>query len=287
MKTYHTRSIHGRRWVWYSDNPVGAITYNGVRAYVFPFYTPKGALVIQECAGDHVHHQGLMVGQDAVNGENFWAMLHPNYPRNKQLLLQESTGIQDDGIVFDLYLDWVTEDGRPVIREQRIVRFSAHRLDDEMICHEAYVNSTLTAAHGPVEFGQTKEGGIGMRVNPLLETELGGVIRDSEGREGEAQVFDQCAAWIDVSGHIQGREAGVLMMPAPDTPRIPWFVRDYGIHLHSPRRHAPLLLRQGESVSGAVHFLAHDGLDEWSHLSKRERRNLLIQHVVANEDGKQ
>jgi len=246
-----------RRWVSHESTFLGAVSSNPSRVHVWPFLTPGGVDVVEECPADHVIHQGLLVGHDGVNGHNFWQMLDPRYPRNRQELVEEYVETDERGAQFRLVIDWKIESGEAILREERSVGFIRHS-----DCHDAFIRSTLIAAFGPVHFEQTKEGGIGMRVHPLLSAHFGGRIRDSEGRTGESEIFDNTARWIEVSGSVAGREAGILMAPANDEEPIPWFVRDYGIHMHSPRRHAPLHLEAGQSTSNAVRFLAHDGILE-------------------------
>ena len=95
----------------------------------------------------------------------------------------------------------------------------------------------------------------------LLATPLAVVkgrrMTDSEGRVGEAQVWGQQADWCAYSGEIDGRRAGVLMMPGPRNFRRSWFhARDYGLLEANPfGRNAftkgetsRVIVRDGESL---------------------------------------
>jgi hypothetical protein len=159
-----------------------------------------------------------------------------------------------------------------ILQEERQSRFEAHEN-----FHLVDVTTTWKADFGDLYFGQTKEGGLGMRVHPELETFWGGTIRSSTGKIGEKEIYDTLAEWIEVSGTVAGRDVGVVMMPHPSQPQIPWFVRNYGLHMHSPRRHAPLRVPAGESTSQRVGFAAYDGKSDgsqaghiWQHYQMRK-----------------
>ncbi len=255
MKTSYSITENGRRhWVLKDGMALGAIVANNLRAYVYPFCSPAGVNMVQDAPPDHPHHTGIMVGQDFLNGHNFWCLGNPKFPRNIQKIQEISADADESGATIQLSLCWVTEGSQSVMMEDRVLRFEQwgefNFLD---------VVTRWRAAFGPIHVEPTKEGGLGMRVHPHLETFWGGTIRSSEGCIGEKAVFDRNADWVEVSGQIEGRRAGIVMMPHPGQKRVPWFVRDYGIHLFSPFRSEALHLESGESMQLRVGFAAYDG----------------------------
>lgn len=259
MQSKYTFVENGRHWASFDKRLIGAIAVSAYKTYAYPFYTPAGVGVLQECPPDHTHHQGIMVGQDFVNGHNCWAINHANHPKNFQKQEEMSHTIDEAGVTVVQKLRWATADGQAVLGEERRTCFEARdgfNLID--------VTTTWKAIYGDLYFGQTKEGGLGMRVHPQLETFWGGKIRASTGQVGADKIYDSLAEWIEVSGAIEGREVGVVMMPHPTQKQIPWFVRDYGIHLHSPLRHAPMRLAAGGQFVLRVGFAAYDGKSDGS-----------------------
>lgn len=49
------------------------------------------------------------------------------------------------------------------------------------------------------------------------------------------------------------------MMPHPAQEQIPWFARDYGVHVYGPCRHAPRRIEAGQRWSLCAGFAAFDG----------------------------
>jgi hypothetical protein len=80
-------------------------------------------------------------------------------------------------------------------------------------------------------FGDQEEMGLGVRVNSAIRVRGGnGRIVNSDGKTNEGEVWGQPAQWGDYSGTIDGRRAGMLLMPHPQNFRSSWFhARDYGL----------------------------------------------------------
>jgi hypothetical protein len=51
---------------------IAAVSPGHNTLYVHPVMTPSGLLVTQERPADHLHHLGIFVGHERVNGHNFW-----------------------------------------------------------------------------------------------------------------------------------------------------------------------------------------------------------------------
>ena len=78
--------------------------------------------------------------------------------------------------------------------------------------------------------------GFGVRLNTPLTVEFGkGEIRNSEGGLNEEGTWGKQAKWCAASGVIDGRRAGVALMPDPANFRPSWFhSRDYGLIVANP-----------------------------------------------------
>jgi hypothetical protein len=256
---YHDQFELARHYALCGDRPLGAVNHTYIRAYVYPFYSPSGVIMLQECPPDHLHHQGIGVGQEHVNGHDFWAQLHPARVLNKQMGRLADIKPDADGISYTLDLNWASVNGQHVIAESRVCRFEAWETGNFL-----EVLTNFTADFGDVFFGQTKEGGLSLRVAQQLETSWGGTIRSSEGLMGGDKIFDTIADWIEISGKVGPNDVGIVHMPHPSMEKVPWFTRDYGLHNYGPFRHKSWKLPFGESFHWRVGFFAYDGVSDGS-----------------------
>ena len=86
-------------------------------------------------------------------------------------------------------------------------------------------------------FGDQEEMGLGIRLaTPIaVMSDEGGRILDSEGRRNGRAVWGKTADWCDYSGPIEGKFAGITIMPHPDNFRPCWWhARDYGFVAANP-----------------------------------------------------
>jgi hypothetical protein len=117
-------------------------------------------------------------------------------------------------------------------------------------------------------FGDQEEMGLGCRMATPLVVKNGGHIVNSDGLADEKQVWGQPADWCDYRGSIEGRPAGVLLMPDPKNFRRSWFhARDYGLLVANPFganafTKAPasrIPVTKGESLRLRFAILVHSG----------------------------
>jgi hypothetical protein len=147
----------------------------------------------------------------------------------------------------------------------------------------------LAASHGPVLFGDTKEGGMGIRTRTELQlkgnskqgaTAAKGQALNSEGVRG-GEVWGKRADWIDYWAEIDGRTVGVAFFDHPDNPRHPtwWHARDYGLisanpfGIHDFEKGKPadagnLEIPEGKSVTLRYRFIFHEGDAEKAGISR-------------------
>jgi hypothetical protein len=126
-------------------------------------------------------------------------------------------------------------------------------------------------------FGDQEEMGLGFRVATRLraqrDAEVGapggtGEIRDAEGRNNEAEVWGNSAAWCDYSGEMEALRVGMTIFCHPDNFRASWFhARDRGLLVANPFGRAAfhkgvpskVLVKPGESLRLRYGILVHSG----------------------------
>src|SRR3954470_3452728 len=186
-----------------------------VRPYFYPVRAADGTevtsdqLTAPDVNGkrpDHPHHRSLWVAHGDVNGADHWSFQQKPEPKQRHLRF---TKLDGDTMVEEL--EWETKGGDGVLlHETRPVRFFA--FDDGQRGIDLTV--ALTPADGRVTFGDTKEAGIcAVRVKKSISHKP--PLTNSRGQWGEKQVWGKPAEWCVLSGPVDGKTYGVVVLDHP------------------------------------------------------------------------
>jgi hypothetical protein len=183
---------------------------------------------------DHPHHKSLWLSHGDVNGEDFWT--------EKGRIIHErikSVDEQPRRVVITAENRWTDRHNKTVCTDTTQVCFSEFPGGTRAIDYDV----TIHASHGPVTFGDTKEGFMAVRVRPELQLtgdpkqgiHANGHAVNSRGIKDKA-VWGERAEWIDYYGQIEGQTMGLAIFDHPDNPRHPtyWHARDYGLVAANP-----------------------------------------------------
>lgn len=260
-----------------TNRVLAGVGHNPHRAWTFPLNTPRGLNVAQEYAFDHPFHNGVFVGQGNVRSAtrmaNFWAPA-PDWRQPDNPIFQSlgtlkygeapSVTVHDDGVALEYRTTWLDCDRTPLLDERRTIRI--RDLGDATACD---VTSAKTAAYGDVEFGKTKFGSIGLRVQPQLLPPLGGQIlaaSDGKLRRGLAdevasgKACDFVAYEADVAGLGRfGVCMTILANSASERRDGPWFIRDYGMAMFNPTVQEAVQCPKGATWTCGLRVAAYDG----------------------------
>ena len=286
MQQYQVQTNVSSHFVRAGNRILGAYGTNFWRSWVYPFYTPAGRTVVENFPFDHPFHNGIFVGQNPVKvGEregNFWAFpvkrSHDDHIMKKMGRMDPQgepvAVVTDAGVRFALKSIWRDEKEEPLLDEERTVTFRA--LSDATLCDMA---SRKTAAYGDVEFGKTKFGSIGARVEPRLLPPLGGQVigclggelrRGTADQVANGKACDAVAYESDVPGiGVYGICLMILDNSASPDRRSPWFIRDYGMAMFNATQNEGIALPAGGHWTAALRVVAYDGaltaakLDSW------------------------
>jgi len=207
------------------------------RPFFYPFRSPSGGLLTRmghPGASNHDHHRSVWFAHANVDGVDFWS--DNSAARIRQKLWQ----VYDDGdseAVMASLLGWYDGDGRERLEQQLVAALQP--LPDGEHALELQVALRPPRPGTAVELAQTNFGLLGVRVARSVSAHFGGgLISDSEGRRGEAEIFGQPARWVDYSGpvaHGQGPERqvgieGITYFDHPANHVYPnrWHVREDG-----------------------------------------------------------
>ncbi len=248
-----------------------------VKPYVFPLRAPGGHVVTALAPFDHKHHKGIWVGVEHVNGVNFWGGKYQQQdavdtaPAAERILNKSitTTANANGSLTVKLVNDWQGAGGKPIVVESTDVTIFPNRL--------MVYDIRLTAASEPVQFQDTKEGFLAIRVAPTMNGDTGGVIVNAAGDIGEEHCWGKTSPWVDYSGPVKDHPvkdkriiAGVALFDHPQN-KYPsrYHVRAYGLFSISPfgektyskgqSAEIPLKLQPGESFQVKYGLFPHLG----------------------------
>ena len=172
-------------------------------------------------------HPGIWMAFGDLSGTDIW--------RNKgrvvhERFVQQLTGGSDEG-GFAVRNRYETSDGQPICHE--VCRFQF------LVRPHGYLllwDSTFSS-DDEFYFGDQEEMGLGVRLATSIAvvSGQGGRILDSQGRRNGVAVWGKTADWCDYSGPVQGKFAGITIMPQRDNFRPCWWhARDYGFVAANP-----------------------------------------------------
>lgn len=189
---------------------------------------------------DHPHHISFWFTHGSINGLDFWTDKNDPDCRIKHLSFGEmktttekAGGIARDHASFIVNLAW-QQKNKVLLTETRLYSFT---ITDEALSIE--VQSTISAPHEDIIFGDTKEGSFALRLTPSLRVKgkvAKGHALNSEGDKDE-KIWGKRASWVAYYGpDSEGKEVTVAMFDHPKNLRYPtwWHARDYGLVAANP-----------------------------------------------------
>ena len=170
------------------------------RPYFHPLVGPTGASVVRDFpmvegvdgeTSDHPHHRGMWTAHGDVNGHDNWleglgkaSIRHSGFPR---LISGPVYGS------FDASAEWIDRWGSVALTDTRRVTVFNLGPDERLVEYAIRVS----ASHGQVTFGDTKEAGI---VSIRVASSMDGPTRDRPGGKGKIETADgsvgEAEAWV-------------------------------------------------------------------------------------------
>jgi hypothetical protein len=249
------------------------LIHTGPKPILWPIIGPTGAKMtrafpMEKVEGekqDHPHQRSLWFTHGDVNGVDFWSE-QPNHGsiRHREYLTVKGG---PDSAVIAARNDWLGPDEKKHCEDVRKLTFR-YGNDRRTIDFDI----TLKASNGPLTFGDTKEGSMGIRIPTVMDvnSKQGGKIVTSEGLT-DAAAWGKPAAWVDYQGPLDGQLVGIAILNHPSSFRYPtrWHVRDYGLFAANPfglkdfekndQLSGAYTVPAGESISLRYRFVFHLG----------------------------
>ena len=122
-------------------------------------------------------------------------------------------------------------------------------------------------------FGDQEESDLALSIASPLRVKGGnGRILNNRGEQNGAGKWGQNFGWIDYSGVVEGKRAGIMVIPHPENPRRCWsHSRDYGLLASNPFPKQPgeprepyitPKIKKGQSFKLAYTIIVHESDDE-------------------------
>lgn len=230
------------------------------RPFWFPLIGPAGRPLTRithpHDPNSHSHHKSIWIAHHDVNGLDFWS------DRTRTRIVHQEVVRYEDGpseAAMIVRNRWLDGEGKALLVEVRTARLRPLP-DGELLVD---IEIALRPAAGPVTFGKTPFGFLGVRVAKTMGVrDGGGRIRNSEGGENEKGVLWRRARWVQYTGPITAEaENGLTLMDHPANPRHPTYfhVRDDGWMGASFCYAEPFALRPGETLRLRYGLYAHKG----------------------------
>lgn len=235
--------------------------------YLWPVHAHGGVTVTRNWpmgtdepeSRDHPHHMSMWTSFGDVNGTDHW---HRAPIRTDRV----EAGSGDAFGWIRAYNSWLDRDGDVIVEEVREYVF----LDAPSTARTIDQTTTFIASNGDVTFGDDKEGFFGFRIRPSIQGNRAGLLTNSEGKQGESEVYGTPAPWMDYSGEIEGvGYRGIALMSHPSNFRLPaWHVRNYGLvgcnffamkNVAGMDEEGTHTLPAGESMTLRARYLVHSG----------------------------
>lgn len=264
-----------RRWLRHRGRSVLATTQGRQRAYIFPLYTPGGALVTTESPADHPHHNSVWVAADHVHCRfpssvadyedgtyNFYVNDTFQGRTPGRIVERSVSGMALDDETFRITqaIDWIgpvewgAPEGRRIAAETRITEVrcgpQAHIID---VC------SSIAAVEWDFTIGPTRHAWFGVRLAESMRAQEGGTLADADGRRGGEAITWAESTWLHACGPVAGGMAGIAILPDPGECWGGWFATDWGTIAVNPALGRQVLVTADRPHRFAMRLVVHDG----------------------------
>jgi hypothetical protein len=258
------------------------------KPYLMPLRTASGVVVSRPFpVQNHVtpeeaktksfepHQRPLYFGHGNINGLSFWiekAFAQYYDPHlalpfgHTSLIGAEITGNDPNEGQIRAHFNLVDPGGRIIGEETQTFRFRGDDRTRTIDCE-----FVVLANHGPLTFGDTKEGAFAVRLGSELSAPNDHML-NSNGGQGEHAIWGKPADWVSYSGAVSGKPVSVAVFDGPKSFRHPttWHARAYGLLAANPfglreftnddAKDGSWTVPEGKSITFQYRVLLNDGV---------------------------
>jgi hypothetical protein len=221
------------------------------KPYLMPLRSAQGAIVTrgypvgnevppgsQHDPGFEPHQRPLYFAHGNIDGLDFWGeqafdrFFHDHGKQDYGHMEMEKIDDVRGGDAGVIRAEFALEDpnGRVIGEETQAFVIRGDDLTRIIDCE-----FTVHATHGPLTFGDSKEGTFGIRVTKQLNSPPAHMV-NSLGAEGEKAIWGKRADWVNYDSKVDGEDLGIAILDHPKSFRHPttWHARGYGLFAANP-----------------------------------------------------
>lgn len=210
------------------------------KPFLHPIRTASGAVIsrgfpLEPQPGDstdHPWHRGIWYGHADINGEDFWRELGAE--KTSRLISAAGPSYSASRQKGTLRVSLSLETPRKLLlgsvrQTYTFSKSGPHPVIDATI-------EILADRGRPLTFGDTDDGGFGLRLADSFRQDRGAALVNSDGLRDTENIWGKPARWVDYSAVLGGRKTGVTLMDHPTNFRHPttWHARGYGLCSANP-----------------------------------------------------
>jgi hypothetical protein len=173
---------------------------------------------------DHAtFHPGIWMSFGDINGHDYWRL---KAKVEHEMFVDQPQGGTGKG-TFTVRNYYMSTDGKDRVLAELVKYTVLVRPAGSLLL----INSTYSSDDNDFSFGDQEEMGLGVRVNTKMTVQYGkGHITNAEGLKDGKETWGKASRWIDYSGLVDNRYAGIALLPDPANYRPSWYhSRDYGL----------------------------------------------------------
>lgn len=218
--------------------PLTAFHYNAKwdKPFVHPLRTPAGLIVsrgypVSPLPGDsedHAWHRGIWFGHGDINGEDFWR--EQGREKTSWLVMHGAPVVKGATLSALLHMQSAKSGILGSIRESFSFRQAGAAAFIDVVIEVAADRGVA------LKFGDTDDGGFGVRLREEFRQDRGARLANSDGLLGTEKIWGKPARWVHYQAQVEGKLAGVAVFDHPSNLRHPttWHARGYGLFAANP-----------------------------------------------------
>ena len=234
--------------------------------YLHPILSPSGKMVTDDFPPNHIHHHGIWWAWTKTEFDgrepDFWNMGDGKGRVDFVAIDRSWSGPVDAGFIArNRFVDLTKKEPIVVLNEVWDVRVY-NTVDPKRGWIFDLTSTQECATDKPLKLPEYRYGGIGLRGNRAWNGKENAHFLTSEGISDRIKGHATKARWCDMSGNVDGAQAGIAVLGHPENFRAPEPMRihpDEPFFNFAPMQAGDMSIEPGKKYVWRYRFVVHDG----------------------------